>query len=732
MPLLVRWPAAIRPGSRTEAMALNVDFAPTFLEAAGVAVPASMQGRSLVPLLRGETPGGLAHGDLLPLLPRPRPPQHARPLRRPDRDAQAHLLLEEEPVGAVRPALRPRRAAQPLRPAGRRRRSRRSSRRRSRACGPSCRTTTASPTSSRPPGSTGRWPRCAGSSVQRWQAGQLPRGGGHRGERRIEGHDGLAGERRVQRARGAPDRVALGHGWISPASALFVGGVRIVGRRHESRRTRQPEPGAGADEAGLGEERRERALGERRSLAHRPAEGRARGGLTPVPQGPRGGRGDTRPRRLLARQHRRHLARAPAEHGRDEPRPRGRRAGPRLARAAPPPSSATRGPRRTGSRDRPRRERRPAACRDPAPAARAAGRGRPGRRTAGRRARPRSSRGGCGPPPRGPSAPGRRRRSRPAPPRTRPRRASGRRGASSSCSARAFILSVALGARRGAGRRLQRPTAEGGTCRRERKLDTRRLRSARTACAARKARSASGVSFVTSPAQARSHSASCTGRASPSPAAAWISPKNEAPWRARCSRIRSWRSPRAAREARGPCWRARAAAGGAAGRPPGRGRGGRRDRRAGRGRPRPPRPPRTACRGPRAGSPGCARSARPARGSRRGGRRPAAARSRRGARRGRGAWRGRWRRPASPRAAARGRSARRARPAFAARRASGGGASPARPARTTRGRARRAGTRPRGRGRPSGARRGPRGRAPRRSRSAGRRRSAAKGPCVRA
>jgi arylsulfatase A-like enzyme len=56
MPLLVRWPAAVRPGSRAEAMALNVDFAPTFLEAAGVAVPASVQGRSLLPLLRGETP----------------------------------------------------------------------------------------------------------------------------------------------------------------------------------------------------------------------------------------------------------------------------------------------------------------------------------------------------------------------------------------------------------------------------------------------------------------------------------------------------------------------------------------------------------------------------------------------------------------------------------------------------------------------------------------------------
>jgi len=56
IPLLVRWPAVVRPGSRTDAMALNVDFAPTFLEAAGVAVPPAMQGRSLLRLLRGVTP----------------------------------------------------------------------------------------------------------------------------------------------------------------------------------------------------------------------------------------------------------------------------------------------------------------------------------------------------------------------------------------------------------------------------------------------------------------------------------------------------------------------------------------------------------------------------------------------------------------------------------------------------------------------------------------------------
>jgi arylsulfatase A-like enzyme len=56
MPFLVRWPGVTQPGSVQPAMALNVDFAPTFLEMAGLAVPADMQGHSLVPLLRGQRP----------------------------------------------------------------------------------------------------------------------------------------------------------------------------------------------------------------------------------------------------------------------------------------------------------------------------------------------------------------------------------------------------------------------------------------------------------------------------------------------------------------------------------------------------------------------------------------------------------------------------------------------------------------------------------------------------
>ncbi len=56
MPFLVRWPGVIEPGTRSEAIALNVDFAPTFLDVAGLAVPADMQGRSLVGVLRGRPP----------------------------------------------------------------------------------------------------------------------------------------------------------------------------------------------------------------------------------------------------------------------------------------------------------------------------------------------------------------------------------------------------------------------------------------------------------------------------------------------------------------------------------------------------------------------------------------------------------------------------------------------------------------------------------------------------
>src|SRR5262249_55955733 len=58
VPLLVfdpRLPARER-GRSVAAMALNIDLAPTMLDYAGVAIPQTMQGRSLRPLVEGKTP----------------------------------------------------------------------------------------------------------------------------------------------------------------------------------------------------------------------------------------------------------------------------------------------------------------------------------------------------------------------------------------------------------------------------------------------------------------------------------------------------------------------------------------------------------------------------------------------------------------------------------------------------------------------------------------------------
>ncbi len=53
-PLLIRWPNKIDPGTTNEEMVQNLDFAQTFLEAAGIKAPADMQGESLMPLLTGQ------------------------------------------------------------------------------------------------------------------------------------------------------------------------------------------------------------------------------------------------------------------------------------------------------------------------------------------------------------------------------------------------------------------------------------------------------------------------------------------------------------------------------------------------------------------------------------------------------------------------------------------------------------------------------------------------------
>jgi len=54
VPLLVRWPGVVRPGTATRTLVSGEDFAPTMLEIAGVAVPEQMSGVSYLKLLRGE------------------------------------------------------------------------------------------------------------------------------------------------------------------------------------------------------------------------------------------------------------------------------------------------------------------------------------------------------------------------------------------------------------------------------------------------------------------------------------------------------------------------------------------------------------------------------------------------------------------------------------------------------------------------------------------------------
>ena len=56
-PLLVRWPAMIQAGSVNKDLVCNLDFAETFLQAAGAVIPDRMQGSSFLPLLSGATPG---------------------------------------------------------------------------------------------------------------------------------------------------------------------------------------------------------------------------------------------------------------------------------------------------------------------------------------------------------------------------------------------------------------------------------------------------------------------------------------------------------------------------------------------------------------------------------------------------------------------------------------------------------------------------------------------------
>jgi arylsulfatase A-like enzyme len=54
-PLLIRYPNEIKPGTRIEKLVQNLDFAPTFLDYAGVDIPDAMQGESFRKLVSGKS-----------------------------------------------------------------------------------------------------------------------------------------------------------------------------------------------------------------------------------------------------------------------------------------------------------------------------------------------------------------------------------------------------------------------------------------------------------------------------------------------------------------------------------------------------------------------------------------------------------------------------------------------------------------------------------------------------
>jgi arylsulfatase A-like enzyme len=58
-PLIIKWPGVTNKKKTTTSMVQNLDFAETILDMAGVAIPADMQGKTMVPLLKGKQKGNV-------------------------------------------------------------------------------------------------------------------------------------------------------------------------------------------------------------------------------------------------------------------------------------------------------------------------------------------------------------------------------------------------------------------------------------------------------------------------------------------------------------------------------------------------------------------------------------------------------------------------------------------------------------------------------------------------
>lgn len=56
IPWLIRYPGVVKPGSTTDSWVLSIDNAPSVLDMVGLSVPDDMQGRSVLPVIQGNTP----------------------------------------------------------------------------------------------------------------------------------------------------------------------------------------------------------------------------------------------------------------------------------------------------------------------------------------------------------------------------------------------------------------------------------------------------------------------------------------------------------------------------------------------------------------------------------------------------------------------------------------------------------------------------------------------------
>jgi arylsulfatase A-like enzyme len=101
VPLIVRGPG-VATGAVVDSIALNIDLAPTFAELASASPADVIDGRSLVPLLRGDPPTEWRHGFLVELYGRTSPDQWGAPGQAPlEATPDGQGALEREEGGAI-------------------------------------------------------------------------------------------------------------------------------------------------------------------------------------------------------------------------------------------------------------------------------------------------------------------------------------------------------------------------------------------------------------------------------------------------------------------------------------------------------------------------------------------------------------------------------------------------------------------------------------------------------